>query len=120
MDREEVIERLLRNARENGATDAVVVEVPADVLRDAGATYTEDGEGSEGEPRVATDLVAGPVSEEDDETITLRTPSRVGAEGDFSPEVRRRLRPDGVYGFRDGNLGGVPLPKDEVVVHRVG
>lgn len=117
MDKSEVVERLLKNARQNGASDAVVVDVPPEVLRDAGATYG-DGEDTKG-ARVETTLVAGPVAEEDDESIALRTPSRVGTKEDFSPEVRERLRAEGVYGFRDGNLDGARLPKDEVTVHRV-
>jgi hypothetical protein len=121
MEKSDVIEALIKNARENGATDAVVVEVPPDVLRDAGATYTE-GEGNDGddtEARVETTLVAGPIAEEDDESIALKAPSRVGTKEDFSSEVRKKLRPRGVYGFRDGNLDGVSLPKDDVTVHRV-
>lgn len=114
MEKSEVIEALVENARESGATDAVVVDVPPDVLRDAGANYGDDGRS-----KVETTLVAGPVAEEDDEYIALRTPSRVGTEDDFSSEVRKRLRPEGVCGFRDGNLDGVELPKDEVEVHRV-
>lgn len=114
MEKTDVIEALVENARENGATDAVVVDVPPDVLRDAGANYGDDGHS-----KVETTLVAGPVAEEDDEHIALRTPSRVGAKEDFSSEVRKRLRPDEVYGFRDGNLDGVRLPKEEVEVHRV-
>lgn len=116
MDKSEVVENLLKNARENDASDAVVVDVPPDVLRDAGATY---GDGSDTEARVETTLVAGPVAEENDETIALRTPSRVGRKEEFSSEVRKSLRAEGVYGFRDGNLDGVRLPKDEVTVHRV-
>jgi len=113
MENDKVIEKLLENARENDADDAVVVEAPTDVLRDSGATY------GDGEVRVETTVVAGPVEEEDDEGIVLKTPSRVGGEEDFSPEVREKMRPDGLYGFRDGNLDGVRLPKDEVTVHRV-
>lgn len=114
MDKSEVIEALVENARESGATDAVVVDVPPGMIRDAGATYGDDGRS-----KVETTLVAGPIAEEDDEHIALKTPSRVGTKDDFSAEVRERLRPDGVYGFRDGNLDGVELPKDEVEVHRV-
>ncbi len=116
MEKQDVVDALLENARENDAYDAVVVDVPPDVLRDAGATYTDEDDDSE--PRVETTLVAGPVAEEDDESIVLRSPSRVGTKEEFSPEVRRRLRADGVYGFRDGNLNGVRLPKDVVTVHR--
>jgi hypothetical protein len=121
MEKSDVIEALIENARENDATDAVVVDVPPDVLRDAGATYTE-GEGNDGddtEARVETTLVAGPIAEEDDESIALKAPSRVGTKDEFSSEVRQKLRPRGVYGFRDGNLDGVSLPKDDVTVHRV-
>ena len=120
MEKSDVIEALVENARENGATDAVVVDVPSEVLRGAGATYS-GGEGDEegSGARVETTLVAGPVAEEDDDAIVLRTPSRVGAKDDFSQEVRERLRAEGVYGFRDGNLDGVRLPKDEVEVRRV-
>lgn len=114
MDSSEVVEKLVENARESGATDAVVVDVPPEVIRDAGANYGDDGRS-----KVETTLVAGPVAEEDDEHIALKTPSRVGTKDDFSSEVRERLRPDGVYGFRDGNLDGVELPKDEVEIHRV-
>ena len=116
MEKAEIVERLIRNARENGATDAVVVDAPPEVLRDAGANH---GDGADGRAKVDTTLVAGPVAEETDEHIALEAPSRVGAEEDFSAEVRKRLRPDGVYGFRDGNLDGERLPKDEVEVHRV-
>jgi len=118
MEKSDVIEALIENARENGATDAVVVEVPPEVLRDAGATYTES-EGSDTEARVETTLVAGPVAEEDDESIALKAPSRVGTKDEFSSEVRKKLRPRGVYGFRDGNLDGVRFPKEEVEIHRV-
>jgi predicted methyltransferase len=118
MEKSDVIEALIENARENGAKDAVVVDVPPEVLRDAGATYTEE-EGNDDGARVKTTLVAGPVAEEDEERITLRTPSRVGTKDDFSSEVRKKLRPGGVYGFRDDNLDGVSLPKDDVTVHRV-
>jgi len=117
MEKSDVIEALVENARANEATNAVVVDVPPEVLREAGATY---GDGDDTEARVETTLIAGPLVDENDETIVLRTPSRVGAKEDFSSEVRRRLRVDGVYGFRDGNLNGVRLPKDEVTVHRVG
>ncbi|MCX2819375.1 hypothetical protein EGH25_08425 [Haladaptatus sp. F3-133] len=114
MDTETVVEALIEDARENDAYEAVVVDVPADVLREEGATYGDDGE-----TRVETTLVAGPVAEEDDEGIKLRTPSRVGGRDDFSSEVREGLRVEGVYGFRDGNLDGVSLPKEDVTVHRV-
>lgn len=114
MEKTEVIEKLVENARESGATDAVVVDVPPDVIRDAGANYGDDGRS-----KVETTLVAGPVDEEDDNHIALKTPSRVGTEDDFSAEVRKQLRPEGVYGFRDGNLDSVELPKDEVEIHRV-
>lgn len=114
MKKSEVVDRLVENARESGAADAVVVDVPPDVLRDAGANYGDDGRS-----KVETTLVAGPVAEEGEDRIALKTPSRVGTEDDFSAEVRKRLRPEGVYGFRDGNLDGVELPKDEVEIHRV-
>jgi len=113
MEKDEVIERLVENARENGAYEAVVVDVPPDVLRDAGAEHG-DGDGA----RVETTLVAGPVAEEDEGFVALRTPSRVGEREDFSAEVREALRVKGVYGFRDGNLDGVRLPKGSVEVHR--
>jgi hypothetical protein len=113
MDKDGVTEALLEDARRNDAPEAVVVDVPPDVLRENGAEY-----GDEGGARVETTLVAGPVDEEGDGYIALRTPSRVGGKDDFSPEVRERLRVEGVYGFRDGNLDGVRLPKDEVEVHR--
>lgn len=116
MEKSDVAEDLVENARQNGATDAVVVDVPPEVLRDAGATY---GGGSDTEARVETTLVAGPIADEDEESISLRNPSRVGTKDDFSSEVREKLRVDGVYGFRDGNLDGVNLPKNEVTVHRV-
>jgi len=123
MEKSDVIEALVENARENGATDAVVVDVPPEVLHDSGATYTGDGGGDEGDSndgaRVETTLVAGPVADEDDAGIVLRTPSRVGTKDDFSSEVRKKLRADGVYGFRDGNLDGVRLPKEKVEIHRV-
>ncbi|MDZ7689110.1 MAG: hypothetical protein U5J64_10440 [Halobacteriales archaeon] len=117
MEKSDVVDALLEDARENGAMDAVVVEVPPEVLREKGSTYTEGDDDSGA--RIETTLVAGPVAEEDNESITLRTPSRVGTREDFSPEVRERLRVEGVYGFRDGNLGGARLPKDEVEIHRV-
>lgn len=119
MEKSDVIKALIENARENDATDAVVVDVPPEVLRDAGATYTEGNGGEDTEARVETTLVAGPVTEEDDESIALKAPSRVGTKEDFSSEVRKKLRPRGVYGFRDGNLDGVSLPKEKVKVHRV-
>jgi len=112
MEKKEVVEALLEDACGNDA-DAVVVDVPPELLRELGAKYDEKGR-----PKVATTLVAGPVEEEDEEAITLRTPSRVGARDDFSSEVRKGLRVEGVYGFRDANLDGVPIPKDEVVVRR--
>ena len=114
MDKEEVVEALIEDARENDAYEAVVVDVPPDVLRELGATYGDDGR-----TRVETTLVAGPVAEEDDGGIVLRTPSRVGGRGDFSSELREALRVEGVYGFRDGNLDGERLPKDDVTVYRV-
>ncbi|MFP4175173.1 MAG: hypothetical protein ACLFSW_05275 [Halobacteriales archaeon] len=114
MDENEVVETLIEDARENDAYEAVVVDVPPDVLHQAGATYGDD-EGL----RVETTLVAGPVKEEDEDGISLRTPSRVGGRDDFSPELREALRVEGVYGFRDGNLDGERLPKDEVTVYRV-
>lgn len=114
MEKNEIIETLLENARQNGANDAVVVDVPPEVLRDSGATY-----GDEDGVLVETTVVAGPVQEETEGYIKLKMPSRVGESEDFSPEVRERMRPDGLYGFRDGNLDGVRLPKDEVTVHRV-
>lgn len=115
MDKEDIVDALLEDARNNDAHEAVVVDVPPEVLKDIGAKYAE-----EGKPRIATTLVAGPVSEEDEEEIALQTPSRVGASEDFSAEVRKSLRLDAVYGFRDSNLDGVPIPKenDGVVVHR--
>jgi hypothetical protein len=113
MDRSEIVEALIEDARENDAYEAVVVEVPPEVLRESGATYGDDDG-----VRVESTLVAGPVAEEDDEGIALRTPSRVGARDDFSSELREALRVEGVYGFRDGNLDGVRLPKDEATVHR--
>ena len=119
MEKPDVIEALIENARENDATDAVVVDVPPEVLRNAGATYTEGNGGEDTEARVETTLVAGPVAEEDDESIALKAPSRVGTKEDFSSEVRKKLRPRGVYGFRDGNLDGVSLPKEKVKIHRV-
>jgi hypothetical protein len=115
MEKEEIVEALLEDARENDAGEAVVVDVPPEVLREKGATYGDDGR-----TRVETTLVAGPVAEEDDESIALRTPSRVGTREDFSSEVRKALRVEGVYGFRDGNLDGVRLSKDDVTVHRPG
>ena len=115
MEKSDVIDALVENARRNGATEAVVVDVPPEVLGEVGATYGDEGDGA----RVETTLVAGPVAEEDDDSIALRTPSRVGAMDEFSPEVRRKLRPKGVYGFRDGNLDGTRLPKSEVTVYRV-
>jgi hypothetical protein len=115
MERPEIAEKLIEDAEENDAYEAVVVNVPPEVLREAGATYGDDGR-----TRVETTLVAGPVEEETDEYVVLRTPSRVGESGDFSSEVREKLRVEGVYGFRDGNLNGVRLPKDEVTVYRVG
>ncbi len=114
MDKDEIIETLLEDARQNDATDAVVVEVPPELLRDSGATY-----GDEDGVLVETTVVAGPVEEETEEYVELRMPSRVGEREDFSPEVRERMRPDDLYGFRDGNLDGVRLPKDEVTVYRV-
>jgi hypothetical protein len=118
MEKSDVIESLLENARRNDASGAVVVNVPPEVLRDAGATYGDEDEG-EGGARVETTLVAGPVAEEDDDAVVLKSPSRVGQKEDFSPEVRKRLRAEGVYGFRDGNLDGVRLSKEKVTVHRV-
>jgi len=113
MEKDDIINALIDDARENDAPEAVVVDVPPEVLQDAGAEY------GDGDPRVETTLVAGPVADEDDGTVTLRTPSRVGGSDDFSPEVRERLRVEGVYGFRDGNLDGVALPKEDVDIHRV-
>lgn len=117
MDRRDVVDALLEHAEANDAVDAVVVDVPEDVLVEADAEYleTEDEHGR----RIASTLVAGAVEREDDEHLALDSPSRVGGEDDFSREVRQRLRADGVYGFRDGNLDGVELPKDEVDIYRV-
>lgn len=113
MEKDDTVNALIDDARENDAREAVVVDVPPEVLERAGAEY------GDGDARIETTLVAGPVADEDDETITLRTPSRVGTRDDFSPEVRERLRVEGVYGFRDGNLDGVALPKKDVDIYRV-
>lgn len=113
MEKEEIAQALLEDARENGAYEAVVVDVTPEILREEGATYGDDGR-----TRVETTLVAGPVAEEDEEAIVLDSPSRVGNRQDFSSEVREALRVEGVYGFRDGNLDGVCLPKDEVTLYR--
>ena len=113
MEKEEIAQALLEDARENGAYEAVVVDVTPEILREEGATYGDDGR-----TRVETTLVAGPVAEENDEAIVLDSPSRVGNRQDFSSEVREALRVEGVYGFRDGNLDGVRLSKDEVTLYR--
>ncbi|MFW5929056.1 MAG: hypothetical protein ACOCT0_01365 [Halobacteriota archaeon] len=115
MEDRDLIEALLGHARENDAFDAVVVDVPPGVLERNDALYS-DGSGTE--PRCTSTLVAGPVERESDEVVVLDSPSRVGRRDDFAPEIRRKLRADGVYGYRDGYLDGVELPKHEVEVHR--
>lgn len=116
MDKRRVISALLDDARKNEAYDAVVVDVPPDIIRDNGGLIsgTEDEHGR----RVDTTLFAGPIKEESESHLTLKTPSRVGGYEDFSDNIRRRVV-DEVYGFRDGSLDGVPLPKEEIDVYRV-
>lgn len=116
-DKRGVIEDLLRNARENGATDAVVIDVPRGIVEEHGGVVASEPD--EHGRVVASTLFAGPVAREDRETIVLASGSRVGRERDFGDDLRQRLRADDVYGFRDGTLDGVELPKDEVEVYRV-
>ncbi len=115
MDEEDVVERLMTHARENDA-DAVVVDVPVEVIRREGGVYQKEPD--DHGRKVASTLLAGAVEDETDETLALDSPSRVGDADDFSSEVRQRLRADDVYGFRDGNLDGVELPKSEIEIHR--
>ncbi len=93
-----------------------MLDVPEDVLEAAGAEYSEEAD--EHGRKLASTLVAGAVAEEDDGSIALDSPSRVGRKEDFSPGMRRRLRAEEVYGFRDGNLDDVAFSKDEVEIHR--
>ena len=44
MRKSDVIEALVEDARTNGATNAVVVDVPPEVLREAGAAYSDGKE----------------------------------------------------------------------------
>ncbi len=117
MDEEEVVSSLLSHAVENDASEAVVVELPPELLDELGGVYSEEAD-SHGR-KVSSSLLAGPVEYEDEDVVVLDSPSRVGGEDDFSVELREKLRADGVYGFRDGNLDGVELPKQEVEIHRV-
>lgn len=114
-DKRGVIDDLLRHARENEA-DAVVVDVPREIVEAEGGVVA--AEPDEHGRVVDSTLFAGPVARETDETIELRSPSRVGRERDFGDGIRQRLRADGVYGFRDGVLDGVELPKDDVEIYR--
>lgn len=116
MEKNRVIRALLEDARQNDATDAVVVNVPAGLIERNGGLVSREVD--EHGRRVASTLFAGPVEEETEEHLTLRTPSRVGGYDDFSDNVRVRVVGD-VYGFRDGSLDGVPLPKTEIEVYRV-
>lgn len=114
-DKRGVIDDLLRHARENGA-EAVVVDVPRDVVESHGGVVA--AEPDEHGRVVDSTLFAGPVARESEETIALRSPSRVGRERDFGDGIRQRLRADDVYGFRDGVLDGVELSKDDVEIYR--
>lgn len=116
MDEVDVVDALLEHARENDAYDVAVLDVPEQVLEDAGAEYEEEAD--EHGRKLASTLVAGAVAQEDDDAIALDSPSRVGEKEDFSAGMRRRLRAEGVFGFRDGNLDDVEFPKDEVEIHR--
>lgn len=115
-DKRGVVRDLLDHARENGATDAVVIDVPRELVEAQGGVVAEEPD--EHGRVVASTLFAGPVEREDDDAIVLASGSRVGRERDFGDGVRQRLRADGVYGFRDGTLDGVALPKDRVEVFR--
>lgn len=115
MEKNRVIRVLLEDARENGAYDAVVVDVPPEIVERNGGLLAEEAD--EHGRRVASTLFAGPVQEETGEELALRSPSRVGGREDFSDNVRVRVVDD-VYGFRDGALDGVALPKDEIEVYR--
>lgn len=115
-DKRGVVRDLLDHARANGATDAVVVDVPAEIVEAHGGVVAEEPD--EHGRVVASTLFAGPVEREGEEAIVLASSSRVGRERDFGDAVRQRLRADGVYGFRDGTLDGVELPKDRVEIYR--
>lgn len=116
MEKNRVIRTLLEDARENDAYDAVVVDIPPEIVERHGGLLAEEAD--EHGRRADSTLFAGPVLEETEETLTLRNPSRVGGMGDFSDKVRVRVVDD-VYGFRDGALDAVALPKDEIEVYRV-
>lgn len=115
-DKRAVVQDLLENAREHGATDAVVVDVPREIVEEHGGVVAEEPD--EHGRVVDSTLFAGPVERETDDTVVLRSPSRVGRERDFGDDMRQRLRVDDVYGFRDGVLDGVELPKDRVEIYR--
>lgn len=116
MDEEDVVEVLLEHARANDAHDVAVLDVPPEMLEEFGSEYVEtrDAHGR----KLASTLVAGALAREDDEVVVLDSPSRVGRREDFSPQVRQRLRAEGVFGFRDDNLDGVEFPKNDVTVYR--
>ncbi|MDY6780624.1 MAG: hypothetical protein SV760_08805 [Halobacteria archaeon] len=116
-EKRRVVENLLDDARRNDAYGAVVVDVPEDTIEENGGVVADETD--ERGRKVDTTLFAGPVEEETEETISLKTPSRVGSRDDFSPKIREKLGADDVYGFRDGCLDRVELRKSEVDIYRV-
>ena len=113
---ETVVRKLLEDARENGAFDAVVVEVPENLILENGGLVGEDDGSS---MRAESQFFAGPIQDETDDEISLDSPSRVGGKNDFNPELRSKLRVTDIYGFRDGCLDGVKLDKGKIEVYRV-
>lgn len=116
MEKNKVIRALLEDARENDAYDAVVVDVPSEIVEQHDGLLAEEAD--EHGRKADSTLFAGPVERETEDELALQNPSRVGAREDFSDNVRVRVVGD-VYGFRDGALDGVTLPKNEIEVYRV-
>ncbi|MDY7080929.1 MAG: hypothetical protein SXQ77_00620 [Halobacteria archaeon] len=92
MEKREIVKRLLDDARQNRAFDAVVIDVPETVIEEHGGVLSADED--EYGRKINSTLFAGPVQKEDSETITLRTPSRVGERDDFSDNIRQKLGPE--------------------------
>ncbi|MFB6283544.1 MAG: hypothetical protein ABEK59_06375 [Halobacteria archaeon] len=111
-----VVRKLLEDARENGANDAVVLKVPETMIEKHDGLIGKDENSS---MRAESRLFAGPVEKETDSTISLKTPSRVGEKDDFNDDLRSKLRVTDVYGFRDGCLDGIELDKTEIEIYRV-
>ncbi|MDY6765701.1 MAG: hypothetical protein SV377_08540 [Halobacteria archaeon] len=116
-DKRKIVDKLLKDARENNAYNVAVVDVPESIIEDNGGDvlYEPDSYGR----KIATTLFAGPIHEETDDYISLKSPSRVGSANDFNADIRKKIGPEGVYGFRDRTLDRVELPKSEVEVYRV-